>query len=291
MKTRATVPWMFMLPGLVFLAIFVYYPIVKNFQFSLLRMNSYTAERVFVGLQNYRGIFQDDVFYTAIMNNVWYAVISVAVQVGFGMILAIVLEGRAVTQRASRFFRNVFFLPSVISITAVGLTFYFIYNPTVGFLNAVIELFTQEEFNFPWLANPNTAIFSVIAMSQWQWTGYITLLLIVAIQKIPAEYYEVADMDGATAFQRTVYIIIPQIRDMIVVTSIITVIGAFVLFTEIFVTTRGGPYGTTHVLGTYMYETAFFHDKMGYAAAIAAVIFVITFTLSFAQLEIGGSKE
>jgi raffinose/stachyose/melibiose transport system permease protein len=254
-------------------------------------MNSYSATMRFIGLKNYFSIFQDEGFYVAIKNNCWYAFISIICQVGFGLVIAILIESKYLTSWSKTFFRTIYFLPSVIAITAVGLAFYFIYNPTLGLINSLIELFTKNEFEFAWLANPKTAIFAVIAMSQWQWTGYIAMLLIVAIQRIPVELYESAEIDGANFWQRALYITIPQIREMILLTSVITIIGAFQLFSEVFVTTRGGPYGSTHVLGTYMYETAFFHDKMGYAAAIAAIIFVITFSTSIIQIKLGSTKD
>ncbi|MFO7815218.1 MAG: sugar ABC transporter permease [Halanaerobiales bacterium] len=253
-------------------------------------MNSYSPGQKFIGLDNFKDIFQNEIFYTAIVNNTWYAVISLIFQVGLGLILAIILESKLLGKER-KFFRTIYFIPSVIAIAAVGLMFYYIYNPNMGLLNAVINLFTEGNFNYSWLGNPNTAIFSVIAMSQWQFTGYIMILLIVAIQKIPQELYEVAEIDGASSFQKAIYVTIPQIKEMITVTTVITVIGAFKLFTEIFVTTRGGPYDTTQVLGTFMYKTAFFYDKMGYAAAIAVIIFFITFTASIIQIKLVNRGE
>jgi len=283
-------PYLFILPALILILIFVYIPIVQNFYFSFFRMNSYSPGQTFIGLDNYKDIFQNDIFYTAIVNNVWYAVISLIVQVGLGLVLAITLESKLLGKER-KFFRTIYFIPSVIAIAAVGLMFYYIYNPNLGLLNAVISMFTEGNFRYAWLGDPNTAIFAVIAMSQWQFTGYIMILLIVAIQKIPQELYEVAEIDGASSFQKAIYVTIPQIKEMILVTSVITVIGAFKLFTEIFVTTRGGPYDTTQVLGTFMYKTAFFYDKMGYAAAIAVIIFFITFTTSVFQIKFANKGE
>ena len=283
-------PYLFILPALILILIFVYIPIVQNFYFSFFRMNSYSPGQTYIGLDNYKDIFQNDIFYTAIVNNVWYAVISLIVQVGLGLVLAITLESKLLGKER-KFFRTIYFIPSVIAIAAVGLMFYYIYNPNLGLLNAVISMFTEGNFRYAWLGDPNTAIFAVIAMSQWQFTGYIMILLIVAIQKIPEELYEVAEIDGASSFQKAIYVTIPQIKEMILVTSVITVIGAFKLFTEIFVTTRGGPYDTTQVLGTFMYKTAFFYDKMGYAAAIAVIIFFITFTTSVFQIKFANKGE
>lgn len=284
------VPYLFIIPALLFILIFVYIPIIENFYFSFFRMNSYTPGQTYIGLDNYIDIFQNEIFYTAIINNTWYAIISLIFQVGLGLVLAITLESK-ILGKERKFFRTIYFIPSVIAIAAVGLMFYYIYNPNLGLLNAVINLFGEGNFRYAWLGDPNTAIFAVIAMSQWQFTGYIMILLIVSIQKIPQELYEVAEIDGASSWQKAIYVTIPQIKEMILVTSVITVIGAFKLFTEIFVTTRGGPYDTTHVLGTFMYKTAFFYDKMGYAAAIAVIIFFITFSTSVFQIKLANKGD
>lgn len=290
LKRKKYTPYLFIVPALLFILIFVYVPIVQNFYYSFFRMNSYSPTKTFIGISNYLDIFQNEIFYTALINNTWYAVISLIFQVGLGLILAITLESK-ILGRERKFFRTIYFLPSVIAIAAVGLMFYYIYNPNLGLLNAVIRIFTENDFRYAWLGHPRTAIFAIIAMSQWQFTGYIMILLIVAIQKIPEELYEVAEIDGASSFQKALYVTIPQIKEMILVTSIITVIGSYKLFTEIFVITRGGPYDSTHVLGTFMYKTAFFYDKMGYAAAIAGIIFVITFTTSVIQIFISKRGE
>lgn len=291
MKHKKITPWLFLLPAIIFIGVFVYTPIIQNFYYSFFKMNSYSQKSIFIGFKNYIDIFTDDVFYTAIINNIWFASISLICQVGLGLVIAIIITSKFIGERAKVFFRTIYFLPSVIAISAIGLSFYFIYNPTLGLLNSIIELFIDGNYDFAWLGNPKTAIFSVIAMSQWQWIGYISMLLIVAIQRIPEELYESAEIDGANFLKRAIYITIPLIREMLLVTSVITIIGGFKLFAEVFVTTRGGPYGTSHVLGTYMYETAFFHDKMGYAAAIAVIIFIITFVLSIIQIQIGNRGD
>lgn len=255
-------------------------------------MNAYNPVKTFIGLKNYVDIFNSGLFYRALLNNTYYAIISLVIQVGGGLVLAIILTSSVLGDRSRKVFRNIYFLPSLIAIAAVGLMFYFIYHPTAGLLNGLINLMGAHNFSFPWLGNAKTAIFAIIGMSQWQWTGYDMLLLIVAIQKIPKELYEVADIYGASAFQKAIYVTIPQIKGMILVVTILTVSGAYKLFTEVFITTRGAPYDSSHVLGSLLYKHAFFYDQMGYAAAIATIIFVITFSTSVLQVNfIGTGKE
>lgn len=282
--------WLYILPTILLIGMFVYVPILQNFYYSLFKMNSYTDAKIFVGLSHYVRIFKDDIFYTSLKNNVLYAIISVICQVGIGTILAILLESK-LTGRLRSFYRNVLFMPSLVSVTAIGLLWYFIYNPNVGMLNAVLTKIGLENLTHAWLAEPDIAIYSVIAMSQWQYTGYIMVLIIVAIQKIPTEMFEAAEIDGANGIQKSLFVIIPNIKEMLLVTSVITVIGSFKLFTEIYVMTMGGPYNSTQVLGTYLYQSAFMFDEMGYASAIAVIIFVITFGASIFQIRLGKSGK
>lgn len=282
---------LYILPALLFIIIFVYVPIFQNFYFSLFNMNSYTDKWTFVGLSHYLNIVKDPIFYTALKNNTLYAVFSLIFQVGFGLFLAILLDSKFVGKKLKVLFRNIYFLPSLISITAVALMFYFIYNPNIGMLNGFLDMLGLGQWKTAWLANPNTAIYSVIAMSQWQYTGYIMVLLLVAIQKIPKDLYEAAEIDGASEIQKAFYITIPGVKGMLVATSIITVIGSFKLFTEVYVTTGGGPYNTTQVLGTYMYRSAFLFDEMGYGSAVAVIIFIITFTTSLLQIKLSNRNK
>jgi len=277
--------YFYVIPAILFVLVFVYFPIIMNFYNSLFRMTSYSDTKTFVGLNHYIKMFNDPIFYTAIKNNVLYAVFSILFQVGFGMILAILLEGRFIRKRTGTFFRNTLFIPSIISIPAVALLWYFIYNPQIGLLNGMLDVVGLDHLKTAWLANPKTAIYSVIMMSQWQYTGYIMVLLVVSIQKIPKELYESAVIDGANELQKAIYITIPSIKSMLAVTTIITFIGSFKLFSEIFIMTGGGPYNTTQVLGTYMYRAAFKFDEMGFGSAVAVVIFVITFLISILQLK------
>lgn len=188
------IPYLFLAPALIFL-LFVYIPIIENVFFSLFEWSSFQPEKTFIGLKNYIDLFHDPVFFTALRNNVLYAVISLICQVGGGLILAAVLEDRLV-RKWSPFFRTVFFLPVVISMTVIALLFDFIYNPEIGLLNQLLEAVGLDELTRAWLGDENTAMLSVIFVSQWQSVGYIAMLYIVSIQSIPAELYESAQLDG-----------------------------------------------------------------------------------------------
>ncbi|WP_412678018.1 MULTISPECIES: carbohydrate ABC transporter permease [Bacillus amyloliquefaciens group] len=277
------IPYLFLAPALVFL-LFVYIPIIENVFFSLFEWSSFQPEKTFIGLKNYIDLFHDPVFFTALRNNVLYAVISLICQVGGGLILAAVLEDRLV-RKWSPFFRTVFFLPVVISMTVIALLFDFIYNPEIGLLNQLLEAVGLDELTRAWLGDENTAMLSVIFVSQWQSVGYIAMLYIVSIQSIPAELYESAQLDGAGKIEQFFHITVPQTKEMSFVAVVMTLTGAFTVFNEPYILTGGGPGNASEVLSTFLYKSAFTKDMMGYASAIATVVLLLTLALSLIQMK------
>ncbi|GKX31525.1 ABC transporter permease [Vallitalea longa] len=290
MKRKKLVPYYYIIPGLFMVLFFVYIPVICNFIYSFFHLSSYSSTKVFAGFDNYIKLFTNDTFPIMMKNNIMYAVISLIVQVGFGTVIALLLESK-LTGRLRNVYRNIYFLPALISLTAVGLLFTFIYSPDVGLLNSALRAMGLENLTQSWLGNSKTAIYCIIAMSQWQFTGYITLLMVVAIQNIPRDYLEAAAIDGAGPFRRAVNIMIPLVKEQLLVCSIITIIGAFKLFTEVYSTTSGGPGNSSQVLGVYLYQNAFLHDKMGLAAATGVLIFIITVTISIIQIVVTKSGK
>ena len=268
---------------------FVYIPVLMNIVYSFFRLSSYSAGQTFVGIDNYRRFFSDEVFPIMLKNNIAYCVISLIVQVGFGTVLALVLESKAIGSRAKDIYRNMYYVPALISLTAVGLMFTFIYEPNIGFINNVLKTLGLSTYGF--LGDSKMAIYCIIAMSQWQFTGYITLLMVVAIQNVPNDYIEAASIDGAGPVKRALHIILPLAKEQLLVCSIITVIGAFKLFTEVYSTTGGGPGNSTQVLGVFLYQNAFLHDDLGMAAVTGVFIFMVTMVLSLIQMKITRSGE
>ncbi len=286
-------PYLFLLPTLIIMIVFVYHPIVENFRSSLYNWNTFSGQENwrYVGLDNYRRVFDDPIFYTSIKNNIWYAVISVAVQVCFSLGLAALLESTLLSRFSSSFFRTVLFLPSVLAVTIIGITWMLMLNPSTGLVNQVLDEIGLAAVKHTWLGEEGTAIFSVIGVSQWQWTGYVMILFIVAIQAIPHELYEAARIDGANGLQQFWHITVPGVRETFLVMTTITVIGAFKVFDIVWVMTAGGPNHASEVLGNYLYRVGFRNDEMGYASALAGVMFLITFALSFAQIRFSGTMS
>lgn len=276
-------------PAVLLLVVFVYYPVVDNLRLSLFRWNAFSPTETWVGLDNFVNLTADPVFWGALFNNIAYAVVSLIFQVGGGLVLAAVLE-ELIRGRWKDFFRTVYFVPAVLSLTITGLLFQFMYNPQIGLVNGLLGALGLDAWQHSWLGESATAIWSIIAMSQWQSIGYVMVLFIVAMQRIPRELYEAAYIDGASRTQAFRRITVPLVREMTMLAMIITISGAFLVFNEVQVMTAGGPNNSSHTLGTWLYKSAFFNDQMGYAAAIAVVIFVITLVASIVQLFLGRGK-
>lgn len=273
---------LYLFPAIILVSVFIYVAIGLNFYYSLFRWSTY-SEKVWVGIENYIRLFRDENFRIALRNNLFFAVASVTCQVGIALVLAAILEQRWL-RKFSGFCRTVFFIPSLISVAVVSLMWQLMLNPSMGFFNQFLQVIGLERLVTDWLGNPRTAIWCVIASSQWQFVGYTSMLFIVAIQRIPDDFYEAAQIDGANAVQSFLYITLPNVKEMLLLNLTTTLIGAFKAFDEVYIMTAGGPGRASEVLGTLLYRTGFREDAMGYASAIGAAIFVITFALSIVQI-------
>ena len=291
MRTKKTTPYLYMLPGCAMVLVFVYIPVIANCVYSFFRLSSYSAGMKFVGLDNYIRFFHNESLGIMLRNNLLYCVISLIVQVGFGTVIALLLESKLASSRFRNAFRNIYYIPALISLTAVGLMFTFIYEPNLGLLNSAFKALGLTSMTQSWLGDSKIAIYCIIAMSQWQYTGYIKLLMVVAFQNVSPDYIEAASIDGAGPVRRAISVVLPLAKEQLLVCSIITVIGAFKLFTEVYSTTAGGPGNSTQVLGLFLYQNAFLHDDLGMAAVTGVFIFVITMVLSVIQLKVSRSGE
>lgn len=278
------------LPALLMVLLFLYYPILQNLWLSFYKFSGFMPGKVFVGFDNYVQAWNDPIFRRALFNNTAYAIISVICQVFLSLVLAVVLE-ETVGQRLRGFLRTVYFIPATIATTVAGILFSFVYHPQIGFVNALLAKVGLEEWQHAWLGEQSTAIWSIIGMSQWQNLGYTTTLFIVAVQAVPRELYEAAQVDGASKVRTFFSITIPLVREMTTLMTIVTISGAFLVFNEIIATTQGGPANSTHTLGTWLYMSAFMMDDMGYASAIASVVFLITSAAAAMQLWMSQRKR
>lgn len=275
---------LYLLPAMLMVIIILYLPIFINLYESFFKWGAMSTKHTFVGIDNYRKMFQDEIFYVAVKNNLIFTVMSVICQIGISLVIASVLEMKFM-RKAQNFFRTIYFIPSLLMVTVVGITCKMIVSPSIGVINPILEKIGFDVSNLDLLGNAGTATYTIAAMSQWQYIGYTVILFIVAIQNIPEDLYEAAEIDGAGAVKRFFYITLPEIKDTILINTIITVTGAIREYDEVFVTTNGGPGHATETLATYLYKVGFRNDQMGYASAIAFFIFIVTFIIGLLQMK------
>ncbi len=283
-KVKIT-PILFMLPTILFLGLFIYIPLIQNFYNSFFEFNVFSQSKEFVGLSKLKVLFVDEVVAIALKNNVKYAIISVLLQVFFALVLAAVLEDKCI-RRFAPALRVIYFMPVMISISVIALLFGFVYNPQIGLLNSLLEIIGLDEVAKPWLGNSTTAIYSVIAMSQWQSIGLITMLFIVAIQKIPKDLYEAAEIDGAGKIRRFFSVTVPQVKEAMFVNLLVTVTGSILVFNEPYILTNGGPGNSSMTLAVHMYQTGFIKNDMGYASTLATLIFLLSAVFALIQMKV-----
>ena len=282
---------LYLFPAIALMALFVYYPLVQSIVFSLFKWASFSPEKQWVGFYNYHLIVSDTAtFFTILRNNFFYAVVSTIFQAGLGLVFAACLEEKFM-RGTQPFFRTVLFIPSLIAMTVIAMLWQFMYDPNIGMINQAIQALGFKDFNAQWLGDSNLSIWCCIIVSQWQYIGYCMMLDLVGIQKIDGELFEAATIDGATRPQVFRYITLPLMKESILVTTDVTILGSVKVFTEVYVMTAGGPGRSSEVLATAMYRAAFKNDEMGVACAYAIMIFVLTFICAALQLKLSHTGE
>jgi multiple sugar transport system permease protein len=226
--------------------------------------------RKFNGLQNFRDLASDDVFHAALVNTVYFTIVSVPLSVVLGLAAALLVNQAL---RGIVVFRTIYLLPYVTVTVAVALVWRWIYLPDVGLFNTVLGWFGIDGPN--WLTSRTWALPALIIMSVWKSFGYNMVIFLAGLQAIPEHLYDAAKVDGAKAWQRFRHITLPMLSPTTLFVVVISVIGSFQVFDQALVMTNGGPGTSTTTLVLYIYKAGFQSYKMGYASAIALVLFVI----------------
>ena len=271
--------------GVVFIAlpllsllVFMYYPIIRSFFISLYEWNL-LQKPTFNGVNNYKTLFADKVFLTSLWNTCRWVITYVPMSVVTSFLLALLLDQKL---KGAGFFRTLYYLPVVAPIVVVALLWVWIYNTDYGILNFILEkLFRIKPIG--WLTDARFSLFAIAVMSVWKWAGYNMLIFLAALQGIDDSIYEAAELDGVTPWTKLFYIKIPLVMPSIYFVMLTAVIDAFQMFTEIFIMTKGGPGYSTYTVSYYLWSCAFEYSKMGYACAMAAVMFVIILVVTLIQ--------
>jgi multiple sugar transport system permease protein len=267
--------WLFLAPALLLIGTFFVLPVAASLLLSVTDFDIYAiadpANVRLVGLRNYAELVRTPLFWTALKNTLYFAVVGGPLTVAASLGAALLVNARAV--RFKTFFRTVYFIPFVTTLVAVAIVWRYLYHPRYGLLNYALGAVGLGPVD--WLGDPRWAMPAIIAMAVWKNFGYNMLICIAGLQGVPEELYEAAELDGATPLQRFRHVTLPMLGPTLLFVAVITMIGYLQLFAEPYVMTQGGPLRSTTSVVLLMYEEGFRWWRLGSAAAVAFVLFIV----------------
>ena len=276
-----------MAPVTILMVVYVFYPIVDTFITSGYQWNGISANKTFIGLQNWIKLVQDVKFWTAFKNNVIIMVLSIVIQIPLGLALATFLDfgGKKLTV-----FKVIWFIPLLMSSVAIGFLFTYALATNGGIVSTISSWFGGG--NIDLLGNPKTALLTVIAVICWQFTPFYMVYFMAAFTNIPYDVFEAARIDGATRGQYFWRIALPLLVPSMKSAAILSMVGSLKYFDLIYVMTGGGPGTSTELMATYMYKESFSNFNMGYGSAIAGGMFILISLIALITMKlINGKKE
>ena len=280
-RTNRGISWpsivVFLLPAIALYLAFVVYPIIQSTRYSLYDWNGLEPLTDFVGLDNFKRAFSDDLFRDALRHNGVVIALSLLLQIpfalGLAMLLNVKLPGRALL-------RTLFFTPYILSEVVTAVVWRQILRPD-GLLDQGLTAIGAEGLIHEWLGNPDIVLYSLFFVISWKYFGFHMILILAGLQQIPKELNEAALIDGASPWQRFRYVTLPLLGPTIRVSVFLSIIGALQLFDLVWVTTRGGPIGASSTMATFLYEQ-FRRGLFGYASAVSIVIFGLCLCVALA---------
>jgi multiple sugar transport system permease protein len=265
----------FIAPALTLIAVFFLIPAAASLVLSLTDFDLYTVADPrnlrLIGARNYTALLRDPLFWIALRNTVYFVVVAGPLSIAVSLAAALLVAPAAL--RLKGLFRTLFFLPVVTSLVAVAVVWRYVYHPRFGLLTYALGLIGVGPFD--WLGDPRLARPAIIVLSVWKNFGFNMVIFIAGLQSIPERLYEAASLDGASGWQTFWRVTLPMLAPTFVFVGVMTLIGNFQLFAEPYVMTQGGPAHSTLSMVLYMYEEGFRWWSLGYAAALAFVLFAI----------------
>lgn len=283
--------WLFVAPAVTLIVVFFFVPVVGGLLLSVTDFDIYAVGRPevarFVGLRNYAEVLTNPLFWKALGNTFVFVVVGGPLSVLASLGAALLVSARLV--RWPALWRSVFFMPVVTTLVAVAIVWRYLYHPQYGLLNAGLAALGLPAVD--WLGDPRWAMPAIILLSIWKNFGYNMLIFVAGLQSIPDELYEAAELDGASAWARFVHVTLPSLAPTFLFVGVMTMLGQFQVFSEPYVMTQGGPLKATTTVVLLMYEEGFRWWRMGMAAAIAFVLFVIMLVGTLVQMRLQGGRR
>lgn len=274
--------YLFALPYLVLFAGFIVAPLVYGLVISFFRVELLTRVPArFIGLANYQEALGSEYFWKALGATLRFVVMTVPLTVGIALLVAVGLT--ALPRSRQALYRAAYFLPTVITISVAALLWRWFYNSEFGLFNAYLAVFGVK---VPWITDTTWAMRSIVLMTLWWTVGGPMVVLLAGLQQIPSQYHEAAALDGATGWEDFRHVTLPLLRPVLLFVIVLNIIGSFQLFGQTYMITSGGPELSTRSLVQYIYETAFNNYRMGYAAALSWLLFLVIAAFSFVQFRL-----
>jgi len=274
LSIRAMKPWLFLMPALLIYLTVIFFPTLHTLYLSLFNWNGVSPDREFVGIQNYIDlVFNNSTFPTAMKNNFLWTIGSITFVVGLGLMLALLMNQKL---KGVVIFRGIFYFPYVLSGVIVATIWTWMYNPSHGLVNKLLETVGLESWTHAWLAEPKIALAAVFVAAVWHGVGQPMVLFLAGLQMIPQDPYEAAIIDGAKPHQTFWYITVPLLRETFMIVVAITMIASLKVYDIIFAMTGGGPAESTHVLASMMYFQTFRFANVGVGSAISIFLVILS---------------
>ncbi|MDF2985472.1 MAG: permease component of ABC-type sugar transporter [Eubacterium sp.] len=286
-RSTAIAAAVFLIPVFFFITIFIIYPIINSFWLSLHEWNGISTDRPFTGLDNWKTLVGDVIFYKSFLNNIIIVILSIAIQLPIAMALAFLLDTGG---KKLNLLKMIYFLPMLMSSVAVGFLFKYTYDPQFGLVSAVSALFGGDGM-VDLLGNPKVAIYAVITVICWQYIPFYMVYFLAAFSSLPEEIYEASIIDGASYGQYFWKVALPCMRGTVKSAAVLSLVGSLKYFDLIYVMTQGGPNSATELMATYMYKNAFQTMQMGYGSTIASGMFIVITLISLLTLKALNGKE
>ncbi|WP_159942323.1 MULTISPECIES: carbohydrate ABC transporter permease [unclassified Nocardiopsis] len=284
---RIAVPWWFVLPALAFFAFAVLVPSARGAVYSFTDWDGLARSSSFVGLEHYRSLLSDSGARDALVHTLLIAFSVTVVQNAVGLLLALGVNTRIRSRNVLRVF---FFAPAVITPVVTAYLWKYLYAPE-GAINAALDALGLGLLTQSWLGDSDLALWSVVAVIVWQFSGYSMVIFLAGLQSIPREIYEASDMDGAGPVRRFWHIVRPMLAPAFTINLMLSLIGGLKLFDQVWVMTQGGPGGATDTLSTVIYREAFQFNAFAYSTAMAVVLTLFVIVLSGVQYGYLGRQE
>jgi multiple sugar transport system permease protein len=275
--------YLFLAPSLIQFFVFTAFSVLFSFYLSFHEWNILEPEKPLVGLDNYARLLGDVRFREAIVNTIYYTVVSVPATLLCGLLVALLLNNQI---RARGLFRAMFYLPGITSGVVVAIVWKWVFNGDFGLINYYLTQMGLISEPVRWLTDPNLAMPSIIIVSVWGGVGGCMIIYLAGLQAIPEEIYDAAMVDGAGPIRRLVSITVPLLSPSTFFLLITSIIGAFQQFGLPYLMTAGGPLRRTTTIAYYLYQTAFRNLEMGYAAAMSYVLFAMIFVFTLVQMRL-----